>query len=126
MEGGKEMGMLNFIFDNWDSVLVLLTALVGFIHAGKASEMKALKDILFGLVTKAEAEYGSGTGALKRSAVFEWIYERMPGMMRLVITRRNIDKLLNEVLAHAKCEWSNNPNLCELVKLVKLGERTER
>ena len=105
------MNIIKIILLNWDSVLLVITATGGIVALYKRGEIKILKDILFRLVTRAEAEFGSGTGELKRAAVIEWLYERMPGLLRLIVTRRDIDRLIDEVLTYAKDKWASNPNL---------------
>lgn len=105
------MSLIKFLLINWDSVVVIIAAAAGIIALYKRGETKILKDILFRLVTKAETEFGKNTGELKRAAVIEWLYERMPGVLRLVVTRKDIDKLIDEVLIYAKEKWTKNAEL---------------
>ena len=59
------MKILAFLLANWDSVLVVLAFLALIVVLIKRGETAVLNRILFGLVTKAEKEFGGGTGKLK-------------------------------------------------------------
>ena len=64
------MEIIKFLVANWDSVLVVVGFLALVAMLIKRGETKILKNILFKLVTRAEREFGSGTGTLKYAAVF--------------------------------------------------------
>ena len=74
-------------------------------------ETKILKKILFNLVTQAEKQFGSGTGSLKYAAVADWIYQRIPAVLKLLFTAKDIEKMIESVLAEAKQAWGANENL---------------
>ena len=104
------MDILRLLFQNWDSVLLIIAAVLGGIFIFKRSETRILKDILFRLITKAEADFGGGTGELKRAAVIDGLYERMPWIFRLIFTRKDIDRLIDEVLVYARaCLHQTHP-----------------
>ena len=109
------MNLIRFLAENWDSFALVLAVIVAVVALYKRGETKILKDILFGLITRAEAEFGGGTGELKRAAVIEWLYEGMPGLLRFVVTRNDIDNLIDEVLEYAKGKWAKNPKLSEII-----------
>jgi len=117
------MNIIKILLLNWDSVLLVIAAAGGVVALYKRGEIKILKDILFRLVTRAEAEFGNGTGELKRAAVIEWLYGRMPGILRLVVTRKDIDKLIDEVLTYAKDKWAKNKNLRVFIEREQLKEQ---
>lgn len=96
---------------NWDSVLVVLTFLVLVVVLIKRGETKVLKKILFNLVTQAEKQFGSGTGELKFAAVADWIYQRIPAVMKLLFTEQDIADMIEAVLEEAKKAWGANDNL---------------
>lgn len=84
----------------------------------KRGETKILKNILFKLVTQAEKEFGSGTGALKYAAVSDWLYQRMPAVLKLLFSAKDIDDMIEAVLAEAKKQWGTNEN----VQMYLLGD----
>lgn len=112
------MDILNFLLANWDSILVVAGFIVVVVVLIKRGETKILKNILFKLVTQAEKEFGSGTGALKYAAVSDWIYQRMPAILKFLFTEKDIDNMIEAVLAEAKKQWGTNEN----VQMYLLGD----
>ena len=105
------MAILNFLLANWDSILVVVGFIVLIVVLVKRGETKILNNILYKLVTQAEREFGAGTGELKYSAVSDWIYERLPAILKFLFTAKDIDKMIETALAAAKKKWEQNGNL---------------
>ena len=109
------MSIILFLARNWDNAVLIVTAVTSAVFFYKKTETKLIKEILFRLVTQAEAEFGGGTGELKRAAVIEWLYERLPPLLRPVITAKHMERLIDDVLACAKKKWDANPKLKEYI-----------
>jgi len=105
------MNVLQFIARNWDSLLVVVAFIVFIVVLVKRGETKVLKQILFNLVTQAEKQFGSGTGTLKFAAVADWIYQRIPAILKLLFTEADIAKMIEAVLGEAKKAWETNDNI---------------
>lgn len=105
------MNVLTFLAKNWDSVLVVVAFLAVVVVLIKRGETKILKQILFNLVTQAEKQFGSGTGSLKYAAVADWIYQRIPAVLKLLFTSSDIEKMIEAALEEAKEAWGANENL---------------
>lgn len=105
------MNVLTFFAKNWDSVLVIVAFLALVVVLIKRGETKILKQILFNLVTQAEKQFGSGTGSLKYAAVADWIYQRIPAVLKLLFTSSDIEKMIEAALEEAKKAWGANENL---------------
>lgn len=105
------MNVLTFLAKNWDSVLVVVAFLALVVVLIKRGETKILKQILFNLVTQAEKQFGSGTGSLKYAAVADWIYQRIPAVLKLLFTSNDIEKMIEAALEEAKKAWGANENL---------------
>lgn len=105
------MNVLAFLAANWDSVLVVVAFLAVVVVLIKRGETKILKQILFNLVTQAEKQFGSGTGSLKYAAVADWIYQRIPAVLKLLFTSNDIEKMIEAALEDAKKAWGANENL---------------
>lgn len=105
------MNVLTFLAKNWDSVLVVVAFLALVVVLIKRRETKILKQILFNLVTQAEKQFGSGTGSLKYAAVADWIYQRIPAVLKLLFTSSDIEKMIEAALEEAKKAWGANENL---------------
>lgn len=105
------MNVLTFLAKNWDSALVVVAFLALVVVLIKRGETKILKQILFNLVTQAEKQFGSGTGSLKYAAVADWIYQRIPAVLKLLFTSSDIEKMIEAALEEAKKAWGANENL---------------
>lgn len=105
------MNVLTFLAKNWNSVLVVVAFLALVVVLIKRGETKILKQILFNLVTQAEKQFGSGTGSLKYAAVADWIYQRIPAVLKLLFTSSDIEKMIEAALEEAKKAWGANENL---------------
>lgn len=105
------MNVLTFLAKNWDSVLVVVAFLALVVALIKRGETKILKQILFNLVTQAEKQFGSGTGSLKYAAVADWIYQRIPAVLKLLFASSDIEKMIEAALEEAKKAWGANENL---------------
>lgn len=105
------MNILAFLAENWDSVLVVLAFLVLLAVLIKRGETKILNKILFNLVTQAEKKFGGGTGSLKLAAVSDWIYQRIPAVLKLLFTQKDIESMIEAALVEAKQAWGANENL---------------
>lgn len=105
------MNILAFFAANWDSVLVVLAFLAVIVVLIKRGETKILEKILFNLVTQAEKQFGGGTGSLKFAAVADWIYQRIPAVLKLLFTEKDIEKMIEAALEEAKKAWGVNENL---------------
>ena len=110
------MKIIAFLLVNWDSVLVVLAFLAMIVVLIKRGETAILKKILFSLVTQAEKEYGDGTGRLKLAAVSDWIYQRIPAVLKLLFSQRDIENLIESVLEEAKKAWGTNDNIAAYIE----------
>lgn len=110
------MNILEFLLANWDSVLVVLAFLAVIVVLIRRGETKVLKNILFSLVTKAERQFGGGTGYLKFAAVSDWIYQRIPAVLKLLFTAKDIEKMIESALEEAKKAWGANENLKDYIE----------
>lgn len=110
------MKIIAFLLANWDSVLVVLAFLAVIVVLIRRGETKVLKNILFSLVTKAERQFGGGTGSLKFAAVSDWIYQRIPAVLKLLFTAKDIEKMIESALEEAKKAWGNNENIAAYIE----------
>lgn len=116
------MSIIQFLAANWDSVLVVLAFIVLVVVLIKRGQTKILKKILFNLVTQAEKQFGDGTGSMKFAAVADWIYQRIPAVLKLLFTEKDIADMIEAVLEEAKKAWGTNENLKEYVETSPIVE----
>lgn len=107
------MDLIMFLAANWDSVLVVIGFIALITILAKKGETKLLRQILFALVTQAEQECGDGTGKLKYAKVVDWVYQRIPAVLKFLFTAKDLEKMIEEVLEAAKESWSSNEKLLE-------------
>lgn len=83
------------------SILVIAVSIFLLLRSKYADQAY---QILLYLVTKAEKEFGGGTGELKYSAVSTWLYERLPSMAKLVLSQKLIDELIEDAVEYMQ-DW---------------------
>ena len=105
------MVIFDFIVQYWDSILIVIGFIILVLVLIKRGETVILKQILFNLVTKAEQMYGDGTGKLKYAAVADWLYQRIPVVLKFLFTAKDIEHMIESVLEAAKIAWNTNDKL---------------
>ena len=105
------MKIVEFIIVNWDFILLILAAIVAVVFVIFNGNKSVIMRMLYSLVTEAERIYGSGTGAAKLAVVVDWIYPRLPGVIKVFVTDKMIVRWVEKALAAAKEAWANNPDL---------------
>ena len=100
--------MINLLTAYWDSLLFIAIVVIGLMVLVKKGYSYYAKQILFYLVTKAEAEFGGGTGQLKYAAVTTWLYEKLPAIAKFVLTPKTIDSLIEEAVQQMKKYLTSN------------------
>lgn len=108
------MEVLNLIILNLDNIVACVLMIAIVIALIKKGETEILKEILFSLITKAEEEFGSGTGKLKYANVVDWLYERIPTIIKPIFTSKDLESLIESALTEAKEKWAKNPKLVQI------------
>lgn len=108
--------MTNFIMLYWKSILVIILFIALVIYLIKKNQIKKVNAMLFYLVTEAESHFGNGTGSLKYAAVTTWLYERLPTIIKLIFTDKQIDKMIENAVDEMKEYLKNNKNAKILIK----------
>ena len=108
--------MFDFIIANWDSILVVILFVLFLLVLIRRGATKQVREILFYLVTKAEAEFGRGTGQLKYAAVVAWLYEKLPTIIKILFTEKQIDTLIEEAVKKMK-EYLNQNEKAKMLIL---------
>lgn len=110
------MGILNFLIENWSSALVVVVLIALFVYLYIRGEKKVIYKILLFLITEAEKTYGSGTGELKLASVITKLYDKLPTIIKIVITGAQLIKWVEEALLLAKQTWAENAAIESYVK----------
>jgi len=104
---------MNFFTEHIGSIIVIIAvlaivAVMFFVAKGKYR--KVAKQILLSLVVRAETKFGSGTGEVKFSYVAEKLYEKMPLIVQILYTEKDIANMIEEAVAKMKQYLADNPN----------------
>jgi hypothetical protein len=110
------MTILHFLAANWDSIAVVVAFVVVVLVLIAKKQYAIIEKIVFALVTEAEKKYGDGIGTAKLAAVIDWLYPKIPALIRIFITAGQIERIIEKVLADAQKRWDSNPKLTEYIK----------
>lgn len=108
--------MLNFLLENWSSVVVILIVIAGLIVLYIRGEKKIFFYILYKLCTEAERALGSKVGELKKATVISEFYKIIPKIITVFLTEKMLLKLLEDALTYAKKTWAENAAIEGYVK----------
>ncbi len=89
---------MEFLSENWCAVLGGAITAIGIIILLRTSAKQNVNDILFYLVSLAEAQFGAGQGELKYASVVTWLYERLPAVCRFVLSEKEIDSFIEKAV----------------------------
>lgn len=118
---------MDLIVDNWGTIVTVVVFLAGGVLAvlrwrGLSSDMKyeQVRGWLLQAVLLAEQEYGSGTGKLKLSAVYDRFCERFPWLAK-VMPFETFSKYVDDALAEMKDVLKKNSAIASMVEMNKGG-----
>lgn len=97
------------------NVLVILVVIVVLILLAYKGKMGIVKRIILALVVQAELNWGSGTGKIKLVEVFGLVYERLPVIIKIFITEKQLINLIEEAVEFMKAQLIED----DIVKLSK-------
>ena len=100
------MKIIELIQIYWSDILLIFSFLFLLIRAYSQNELDYLKADIFSLVTDEEEIYGKKSGQLKLNFVVKKIYAKMPLVLRTFLTEKNLEKIIEKILAKAKESWS--------------------
>lgn len=103
--------MMNFITTYWSSILVVLLMLIGLLFIYKKGKKEFVRQVVLSLVVQAEKNLGSGTGELKYAMVVENVYRVLPVVLKLLITKSELDKLIEDSVQYLKQYLSKDKDL---------------
>jgi hypothetical protein len=105
--------MIEFILKN--EVLSYTIAIVMFLLALipliKYYNTPIVKDTLYFFVCQAEKTFGNGTGSIKYASVISKFYYKMPLIIRLIFSEKQVDVLIEESVDLLKIELSKGKDL---------------
>ena len=103
--------MLNFIKIYWSSIFLVIVFVLGLLWFYKNGKKDFVKKVVYSLVVQAEKALGSGTGELKYAMVVESMYQVLPTVLRLLITQKELDTLIEDGVQKLKEFLSKDKDL---------------
>lgn len=118
--------MINFIKVNIYSIIVALLFIIGLLFLYKSKKQDFVKQVVLSLVIQAEKALGSGTGELKYAMVIEELYLALPPIVRLLISKKELDLMIENSVDYLKEYLSKNRDLLgyedEYMKMLKFNQ----
>lgn len=102
------MAIINFIIENWDSVLVVLAAITLVCFLVWKGQKSIVYQMIYKIVTELEKQYGGGTGSLKLAAAIDILYPKLPKVIKTFVNADTLTKWIEDGLAKAKEIWQKN------------------
>ena len=104
--------LIKFLAENWTFIVIIISIIIKAIisvsdfmkkskEERKAAAWAELSRIALSLVSDAETEWGSKTGAIKKSEVIKKIYDKLPALSEIANeeeTSEQIDKIIDDAL----------------------------
>lgn len=105
--------MENIFAEHLGSIIVIIAilavvAVLFFVAKGKYR--KIAKRILLSLVVAAEQQFGGKTGEVKFSYVAEKLHEKLPFVVQLLFTEKEIANMIEEAVDKMKKFLEENPD----------------
>ncbi|MGF7056452.1 hypothetical protein [Brassicibacter mesophilus] len=103
--------MNDFFKTYWLDLLLVVIFICLLAFSYKRGKKKFVKQVVLSLVIQAEKALGSGTGDLKYNLVVTNIYKVLPFILRLLITEKELDKLIQDAVDYLKEYLQRDKNL---------------
>ena len=91
--------------------MIVIALILLLIAMWKKGYKKQVKEILLVLVIQAEKAWGSGTGAVK----FSEVYNKLPTIVTLLFTRNDIEQMINDAVEQMKRYIESNSAVRSIV-----------
>lgn len=94
--------VLDFLKVYWLDLVVVMLFIGVMLFLYKRKKIDLVKKIVLSLVVQAEKILGAGTGELKYNMVVEQLFVRLPVSVRWLITKREIDEMIDWAVEYLK------------------------
>ena len=91
--------------------MIVIALILLLIAMWKKGYKNQVKEILLVLVIQAEKAWGSGTGAVK----FSEVYNKLPTIVTLLFTRNDIEQMINDAVEQMKRYIESNSAVRSIV-----------
>lgn len=122
---------MEFIIQHWYTILVILvfiaggvSAVIRFTKMTKEQRINQIRGWLLQAVILAEAEFGSGTGRLKLSSVYDRFCARFPWLAK-IISFEKFGEYVDQVLAEMRQLIAQNGAIAAITVAHNEGGKNE-
>ncbi len=105
------MKIIEFLIANWSDITLIASVVFIMIYSAYTGKIDYLSAELFSLVTEAEEIYGEKTGNMKLMYVVKKIYGKMPPVLKVFLSEKHLEKIIEDVLEKAKKSWEEKPEM---------------
>jgi len=98
--------MIVFLRYNWQNILIIFIFIFSLTYLYRIGKRDTVRKIILSLVIQAENALGSGTGELKYAMVIDRAYDVLPTLVRFLITKKELDRLIEEAVQYMKLQLS--------------------
>jgi len=90
------MHIYNLIVQYWADIAIVACFIVVMAVLVKRGKKDLVKRIIYAVVVEAEKVLGSKTGAEKKAYVIAAIYQRLPFLLKLVFTQKDVEGFVED------------------------------
>ena len=94
--------MIEFIKENYIVIIAAAVLAAVLVIMAKRGYGKQAKAIVLSLVAQAEERYGGKTGEIKFSSVSAALYDKLPGLARLLLSKEAIARIIESAVVKLK------------------------
>lgn len=87
---------MEMVLNNIDLILTALVIIITTIILARHGQIEMIRELVLSLVVGAENEFGSKTGAIKKSDVTAKIYSMLPTISKLLIPGKTISSIIED------------------------------
>lgn len=114
--------LAELLLGHWLDVVIVVAGLTAAVLLWRRGRVDIVKHLIRTLVVEAEKEYGSGTGRIKFEAVLTAVYERIPALLRLLISKQRIEDWIEEAVQWLKDQLSDGADLLDITVEAALSD----
>ena len=103
--------MIELLSQNWSVIVLMIVCLGGLLYLYKEGKRETVRKIILSLVVQAEQKLGSSTGELKYAMVVEGLYTLLPPLLKILLTKAELDKMIEEAVKYLKDYLDDSRNL---------------
>lgn len=105
--------MMEFLNTPAGTVTLIVVAAAALAYLWYKGYRGTVRKIIYALVIQAEKTLGNGTGEFKYALVTGWVYERLPLILRALISEKEIDEMIEWAVEQMKQSLNDSPKLAQ-------------